>query len=203
MQPIGRSAPWLRKPARRTLQSVGECVRPATTSRRKLQAVHRSALCGQGAKHRRAVPVTTEPGYSPMCRLEIPNSGTESLAIGNDTTSLLAALDIASGAVIGKCYKRHRAAEFLEFLKTLTGTCLRELICNRHGQLRHTQDAEDQGLAGPPRALACPLYPHFGQLDQSGRTLVRRVDPKKATTSRAPLCGRTGTRYRSLHRHSQ
>ena len=35
------------------------------------------------------------------------------------TTSLFAALDVASGFVIGKCYKRHRAAEFLDFLKEI------------------------------------------------------------------------------------
>lgn len=32
------------------------------------------------------------------------------------TTSLFAALDIATGAVIGKCYARHRASEFRKFL---------------------------------------------------------------------------------------
>src|SRR3546814_14127813 len=32
--------------------------------------------------------------------------------VRNGTTSLFAALDIATGAVIGKCYKRHRATEF-------------------------------------------------------------------------------------------
>ena len=32
------------------------------------------------------------------------------------TTSLFAALDIATGAVIGKCYGRHRAREFRDFL---------------------------------------------------------------------------------------
>jgi putative transposase len=37
----------------------------------------------------------------------------------NGTTSLFAALDIATGAVIGKCSKRHRATEFLDFLKEL------------------------------------------------------------------------------------
>ena len=37
----------------------------------------------------------------------------------NGTTSLFAALDIATGAVVGKCYKRHRATEFLDFLKKL------------------------------------------------------------------------------------
>jgi len=39
--------------------------------------------------------------------------------IRHGTTSLFAALDIASGFVIGKCYKRHRAAEFLDFLKQM------------------------------------------------------------------------------------
>ena len=32
------------------------------------------------------------------------------------TTSLFAALDVATGAVIGKCYPRHRASEFRDFL---------------------------------------------------------------------------------------
>jgi len=39
--------------------------------------------------------------------------------IRHGTTSLFAALDVASGFVIGKCYKRHRAKEFLAFLKEI------------------------------------------------------------------------------------
>ena len=35
------------------------------------------------------------------------------------TTSLFAALDVATGFVIGKCYRRHRAMEFLDFLKEI------------------------------------------------------------------------------------
>ena len=35
------------------------------------------------------------------------------------TTSLFAALDVATGRVIGKCYRRHRAREFLDFLKKI------------------------------------------------------------------------------------
>ena len=35
------------------------------------------------------------------------------------TTSLFAALDIATGKVIGKCYARHRAKEFLSFLREI------------------------------------------------------------------------------------
>jgi len=34
-------------------------------------------------------------------------------------TSLFAALDIATGGVIGKCYRRHRSVEFLNFLKEI------------------------------------------------------------------------------------
>jgi transposase len=41
--------------------------------------------------------------------------------VRHGTTSLFAALDVASGFVIGKCYKRHRAAEFLDFLKEIDG----------------------------------------------------------------------------------
>ena len=35
------------------------------------------------------------------------------------TTSLFAALDIATGRVIGRCYQRHRAVEFRRFLATV------------------------------------------------------------------------------------
>jgi transposase len=37
----------------------------------------------------------------------------------NGTTTLFAALDVASGTVIGECLGRHRAAEFLSFLKKI------------------------------------------------------------------------------------
>jgi transposase len=48
----------------------------------------------------------------------IPERRTHSY-VRHGTTSLFAALDIATGFVIGKCYKRHRAAEFLNFLKEI------------------------------------------------------------------------------------
>ena len=34
-------------------------------------------------------------------------------------TSLFAALDIATGSVLGQCYRRHRSVEFLDFLKRI------------------------------------------------------------------------------------
>ncbi len=48
----------------------------------------------------------------------IPEQRTPSY-VWHGTTSLFAALDVASGFGIGKCYKRHRAAEFLDFLKQI------------------------------------------------------------------------------------
>lgn len=43
------------------------------------------------------------------------------------TTSLFAALDIATGRVIGKCYGRHRAAEFRRFLDEIEASVPAEL----------------------------------------------------------------------------
>ncbi|MFB6453336.1 IS630 family transposase [Bradyrhizobium tunisiense] len=43
------------------------------------------------------------------------------------TTSLFAALDIATGRVIGKCYRRHRAAEFRKFLDEIEASVPAEL----------------------------------------------------------------------------
>lgn len=48
----------------------------------------------------------------------VPERRTHSY-VRHGTSSLFAALDVASGLVIGKYYKRHRAAEFLNFLKEI------------------------------------------------------------------------------------
>jgi hypothetical protein len=48
----------------------------------------------------------------------VPERRTHSY-VRHSTTSLFAALDVASGFVIGKCYKRHRAVELLKFLEEI------------------------------------------------------------------------------------
>lgn len=48
----------------------------------------------------------------------VPERRTHSY-VRHATTTLFAALDVASGFVIGKCYKRHRAVEFLKFIKEI------------------------------------------------------------------------------------
>jgi transposase len=46
--------------------------------------------------------------------------------VRNGTTSLFAALNVATGAVIGKCYRRHRQQEFLKFLNEIDAQVERE-----------------------------------------------------------------------------
>lgn len=43
------------------------------------------------------------------------------------TTTLFAALDIASGEVIGELHRRHRSSEFLQFLRTIEANVPPEL----------------------------------------------------------------------------
>jgi transposase len=58
-------------------------------------------------------------GSSRSCRcLGVPERRTHNY-VRHGTTSLFAALDVASGFVVGKCYKRYQAAEFLNFLKEI------------------------------------------------------------------------------------
>jgi transposase len=46
--------------------------------------------------------------------------------VRNGTTSLFAALNVATGQVIGRCYRRHRQQEFLRFLKEIDAQVVRE-----------------------------------------------------------------------------
>ena len=120
------------------------------------------------------------------------------------TTSLFAALDVATGRVIGKCYRRHRAREFLDFLKEIDRRVPDELdIHVVMDNYRHPQDGGSQSLAGTAATLACPLYADFGVVDQSGRTLVRRTDAQATAARRAHLHPPARSRYPGLHRKAQ
>jgi hypothetical protein len=48
----------------------------------------------------------------------VPERRTRSY-VRHGTTTLFAALDVASGFIIGKCYKRHQTVEFLKFLEEI------------------------------------------------------------------------------------
>jgi len=78
--------------------------------------------------------------------------------IRHGTTTLFAALDAKTGRVIGRCYRRHRAAEFLKFLRTIDGSVPAgldaHLILDNYGT--HKTPAVRRWLARHPR-----LHVHY------------------------------------------
>src|SRR5258705_2635513 len=87
------------------------------------------------------------------------------------TTSLFAALDIATGKVIGQHQRRHRHQEFLRFLKTIDKNTPSELdlhlICDNYAT--HKTPAIKQWLAAHPR-----FHLHFTPTSGSRLNLVER-----------------------------
>ena len=70
----------------------------------------------------------------------------------NGTTTLFAALEIATGAVTDRCYQRHGKAEFLDFLKRVARAYpRRELHIVLDNYHTHKHDEINQWLAKHPR----------------------------------------------------
>ncbi len=91
--------------------------------------------------------------------------------IRHGTTSLFAALDIATGKVIGQHQRRHRHQEFLRFLKTIDANTPKDLdlhlICDNYAT--HKTPAIKTWLAAHPR-----FHLHFTPTSGSWLNLVER-----------------------------
>lgn len=88
----------------------------------------------------------------------------------NGTTSLFAALEVASGRVEGRCFERHTHEEFIAFLKLLDRRFPKadlHLICDNYGTHKHP--AVRQWLAQHPR-----FHLHFTPTSASWLNLVER-----------------------------
>jgi transposase len=87
------------------------------------------------------------------------------------TTSLFAALDIATGKVISQHQRRHRQQEFLRFLKTIDANTPANLdlhlICDNYAT--HKTEAVRHWLAAHPR-----FHLHFTPTSGSWLNLVER-----------------------------
>ncbi len=95
--------------------------------------------------------------------------------VRHGTTSLFAALDVASGQVIGQTYSRHRSREFKRFPDRIDAEGPgRPRRAPDRRQLRHPQHAHDPPLAAAPPALPAALRAQGLVLAQPRRTLVRR-----------------------------
>jgi transposase len=88
----------------------------------------------------------------------------------NGTTSLFAALDVASGKVQGRCFPRHTHQEFLAFLQSIAKRYPRReihLICDNYGTHKHPKIKA--WLAEHPR-----FHMHFTPTSASWLNLVER-----------------------------
>lgn len=89
------------------------------------------------------------------------------------TTSLFSALDVATGAVVGKCYRRHRHQEFVAFLDHIDATRVREpgttihVVMDNYGTHKHP--AVKDWFARHPEYV-----PHFTPTGSSWLNQVER-----------------------------
>jgi transposase len=88
------------------------------------------------------------------------------------TTSLFAALDVATGKVIGSLHARHRAIEFRKFLQKIDGEVPAELDVHLilDNYATHKTPAIKRWLAGHPRFVL-----HFTPTGASWCNLVERI----------------------------
>jgi transposase len=91
--------------------------------------------------------------------------------VRHGTTSLFAALDVATGTVIGQCHRRHRAVEFRKFLDTIDAsvppTCDVHLVLDNYAT--HKTALIRRWLAKRPR-----FHVHFTPTSASWLNLVER-----------------------------
>ena len=87
------------------------------------------------------------------------------------TTSLFAALDVATGKVIGQCHRRHRSQEFLQFLETIDASVAPDLdvhlILDNYGT--HKTPRVRRWFVRHPR-----FHVHFTPTSASWLNLVER-----------------------------
>lgn len=91
--------------------------------------------------------------------------------VRHGTTTLFAALDVATGKVIGECHQRHRSVEFRKFLDTIEGQVPADLdvhlILDNYGT--HKTATIRRWLAKRPR-----FHVHFTPTSASWISLVER-----------------------------
>lgn len=87
------------------------------------------------------------------------------------TTTLFAALDVATGKVVGECYTRHRAREFLRFLREIDEAVPKDLAIHLilDNYATHKTPAVQRWLAKRPR-----FHVHYTPTYSSWLNLVER-----------------------------
>ena len=108
------------------------------------------------------------------------------------TTTLFAALDVATGEVVHECLPRHRHQEFLRFLRKIERSVASELdihvILDNYATHKHPGR---QGVARQTPSGPLPLHSHFILLAQSRRALLQRTHDSSAQAPRRHQRGPT------------
>ena len=120
--------------------------------------------------------------------------------IRHGTTTLFAALEVATGRVDQACLHRHRHQEFLTFLKQVAKAYPRRRAAPGRGQLRHPQAPRRARLAGPQPADHPALHPDLGVLAEPGRGLLLDHHPAGHPPRQPQQRRRPDRRHRRLHR---
>jgi transposase len=88
-------------------------------------------------------------------------------------TSLFAALDIATGRIIGKCYPRHRSSEFRRFLDQVEAATPQWSGCpRRHGQLCDPQNPSHPQMVLQATELRRGVYLSVTELETSINSFI-------------------------------
>jgi len=116
------------------------------------------------------------------------------------TSSLYAALDLATGKVIGRLHSRHRAIEFKQFLRTLDHEVPAHLDIHVVLDNSSTQDASDPEMAHRASPVRSALHPNQQLMAEPRRALVRRTDHQETPPRRASHRPRAQRRYPRLDR---
>ena len=120
------------------------------------------------------------------------------------TTTLFAALDVATGSVIGQCLPRHRSQEFLTFLGLIEGNVPSDLDLHlvMDNYATHKTEAVQRFFARHPR-WHVHFTPTGGLMVESGGALLCAVDREATSTWRASQHRGTRSGYRALYRYRQ
>ena len=124
--------------------------------------------------------------------------------VRHGTTTLFAALDVATGNVVGSCKPRHRSEEFLAFLREVDRATPEAL--DLHLVLDNYATHKTQAvtrLAPAPPPVQAPLHAHARLLAQPGRAVVRPALPAQDQAGEPHQRRGPGGGHRLLHRRPQ
>jgi transposase len=117
------------------------------------------------------------------------------------TTTLFAALEVASGKVLGEHSKRRRRVEFLGFMNKVVAALPGPRASRHSGQSQYAQ--EERALAQETSQCQIPFHPDAGFMAQPGRDLVLHpagpVAQRRFLHRRQPATGA----HRCLHSRLQ